>query len=66
MCIKRREGTECDCNLCSWIMYNIPRWHKARLFWHSTQALPGVLVPRPSLASRLLVGPRHDKLSTLP
>jgi hypothetical protein len=51
-CIKRREGTECDCKLCSWNMYNIPRWHKARLLWRSTPASSKATCADPACSCR--------------
>ena len=51
-CIKRREGTECDCKLCSWNKYNIPRWHKARLLWRSTPASSKATCVDPAFSCR--------------
>ena len=33
-CTTKRKGTECDCQLCSYISYNMTKPYRARLMWH--------------------------------
>lgn len=34
-CVKRRAVTECDCTICSFVIVNLPIWHRARGQWRA-------------------------------
>lgn len=34
-CIKKRNASQCDCQLCTYVEDNLVRWHKARSGWHA-------------------------------
>ena len=36
-CIKKRSATQCDCQLCTYVIENLARWHKARSGWRSAK-----------------------------
>ena len=36
-CIKKRNATQCDCQLCTYVEENVARLHKARRGWHSAK-----------------------------
>jgi len=32
-CIKVRRASECDCTICTFVILNLPLWHRARKLW---------------------------------
>ena len=33
-CVKKRKASQCDCQDCTYVEENLPRWHLARPGWH--------------------------------